>query len=151
MILPYPPSDNERYIGRTKSLSPKVRAYRRAVQSVVIERSLQGIACDLEARLLLFPKNERRDTCNCFKVLWDTLEHVGVLKNDRQIKEVHVFRGVTHSSDVVCLRLSAWSGVVPDDPEEIAKRPNTIIARHDAASLAAGIVLFETKIKGGKS
>ena len=152
IILPYPPSDNEKYVGRTtKTLSPVVRAYRRAVETVVIEKKVPRITCNVEARLLLFPANERRDSSNCLKVLWDTLEHVGVLKNDRQVKEVHVFRGVPHPSDVICLRLLPWTGPVPDDPQTIAEQKGSYVSESDLDSVRAKVQTFDkTMFKKGK-
>ena len=146
LVLPYPPSDNERYIGRTKKLSPVVEAYRRTVQSVVLEKRVPKITCDVTASVLLFPANERRDSSNCLKVLWDTLESVGVLKNDRQVKSPLVYRGEPHPSDMVCVRFTAWDGCVPDKLEDIATRKSTFISTNDLASIRAKVPAFDKTV-----
>lgn len=144
LTLPYPPSDNEKYVGRTKKvLSPVVNAYRRAVETLVLEKRVPRIHCDVEAFVILHPANDRRDSSNCLKVLWDTLEHVGVLKNDRQVKSFHVYRGNKHPSDVIEVRFQAWGGPVPDDPLEIAERPTTYVSSNDLASIRYKIPAFD--------
>ena len=146
LALPYAPSDNERYIGRTKTLSPIVNAYRRAVETTKLEKRVPRISDNVKVQVSLFPANERRDSMNCMKVLLDTLETVGVLKNDRQVKEVEIFRGKVHPSDIMIVRFLPWLGFIPDDPQEIAERAGTFVSANDLASIRAKVPMLDKKV-----
>jgi len=97
LTLPYPPSDNHLYSvanGR-KVLSAAGRDYYKQVgqeclvQLVGIPRHLRtclAVAVDLHP-----PDRRRRDTANPTKALGDSLQKAGVMLDDAQIKEWHLY------------------------------------------------------------
>lgn len=105
LTLPYPPSLNDRFCQApdgTLHLRKAQRQYRTAVQDAVHAQWLQMTprpVWPLTGRLtvtvwLYAPDRRKRDILdNPQKALWDALQHAGVLEDDSQIDEGHVYRG----------------------------------------------------------
>jgi len=120
LILPYPPSDNRRHYVFSKKLTPETLHYRNVeVRGLWLQCQIQGLQtiCErVDAKVCLFPCNNRRDSTNCLKELWDSLQANKILKNDNLIDNVMVVRFKNHPSDVVIVEI--WpSGRMPVHPE----------------------------------
>ena len=102
-ILPYPPSDNRRFIGHGKVLSKSCKNFIDAVTELYWENCnrIETIKEPVRATILLYPANHRRDAANCLKVLFDALEKNKIIENDMLIKDVEVLTCETDPSDIV--------------------------------------------------
>lgn len=89
--LPYPPSNNRYYRhmrGRTM-LSKEGRAYRQAAMLLAATPFLGIVRCTID----VFPPTRwGQDLDNIPKAICDAIQAAGILKNDRQIGELHVHR-----------------------------------------------------------
>ena len=103
LILPYPPSDNKRYYILSKRLTEETRHYRNAEVRLLWLTcrcyGLETITEEVRAFVYLYPCNRRRDTTNCLKELWDSLQANHILENDRLVKSVQVEVCGVHKSD----------------------------------------------------
>lgn len=95
LMLPYPPSNN-RYYRHWKGrvlLSREGHAYRKAGIAAAHGRPGLPIAGPVRVVLNVFPPTRwGQDLDNIPKAICDALQAAGVLENDRQIAELHVFR-----------------------------------------------------------
>ena len=91
MTLGFPPSVNRyyRHVGPRVLISREGRTYRMAcVSRLGGIRPLEG---DLALTVHLYPPDlRRRDADNCLKCLQDSLVHAGAMRDDSQIKILHV-------------------------------------------------------------
>lgn len=62
-----------------------IRLYKAAFNLQVPKALRQNISDDLHVSILLFKKDRRKDAVNQTAILFDCLQHTGVIKNDRQI------------------------------------------------------------------
>ena len=91
LILPYPPSDNERYVyyGNVPKLSDKVKYYREYQKLGLFylwQHRFEKICENVRAIVYQYPPHDQRDPSNCFKELWDSLQVAGILKNDKLVQ-----------------------------------------------------------------
>lgn len=108
LTLPYPPSANHFYsvARQRKVLSVQGQTYQ-AVADKACLTQLVGVARPLTGRFALtvevFPPDHRlRDADGPLKHTQDTLQRAGVLVNDSQIDEIHVYRrGVVAGGKIV--------------------------------------------------
>ena len=111
-ILPWPPLVNRRYfaVGQRRVLVPEVRRYRVAARVAVLEQSgdspLDAMIGPLRAYIQLRPPSERVDIDSPLKELLDALQHAGVFRNDRQIREMHVYAEPSAGSDNACVEVT---------------------------------------------
>ena len=92
--LPYPPSVNHyyRHVGPRVLISREGRRYRERVIAVVRSKSHITLTRDVSLTVELYPPDRRRrDVDNCLKLIFDTLQHAGVMVNDSQVKELHAY------------------------------------------------------------
>ena len=115
IILPWPPSENRyrRTIRMGNQCRPIIsregRAYRKAVQSVVLATSepwplLGRLAVEITA---CPPDRRRRDLDNVLKATLDALEHAGVYEDDYQIDDLHIMRGCVVKGGELLVQLRA--------------------------------------------
>lgn len=101
LTLPFPPSVNTYWRSPNKGalagrhlISANGRKYRVNATAAVLEqmkRYPQPITSDIEVHVTLYPPNRQpRDLDNFQKALFDSLTHVGVWKDDSQIKRMLV-------------------------------------------------------------
>ena len=91
ITLDFPPSVNRyyRYVGPRVLISREGRRYRmKAVSRLGGIRPIDG---DLALVVHLYPPDHRRrDADNCLKCLQDSLVHAGAMRDDSQVKILHV-------------------------------------------------------------
>lgn len=108
LILPYPPSNNRYYRhwkGRTL-LSREGRAYREAVQLEAGRREGWPLKGLVKLTIQVYPPTRwGQDLDNIPKAICDALQYSGILENDRQIAELHVFRQPKEGSPSVMVGL----------------------------------------------
>lgn len=114
-LLPYPPSDNERYLPKTFRLSKQARHFRNEEVGRLIadcRDHIGEVAEKVQAVIYLYPANNRRDPANCQKILFDSLQALGILRNDSLIASPMLIPSGKHPSDVIFMEL--WP--MNDDP-----------------------------------
>ena len=95
--LPFPPSVNTMFPSSRnggRHLSKRGAAYRQNVIGAVLESHglLKPLTGPLSASVELLPPDHKvRDIDNFNKAIFDSLKHAGVMEDDKQIKELHVF------------------------------------------------------------
>jgi len=107
LILPYPPSDNERYVyyGKVPKLSEKVKRYREEQCYGLYSLWVQGLKTITEpVQAVVYPyppPKSTRDLTNCLKELWDSLQAAKILKNDNLVVGLRMGKRKFHVSDAV--------------------------------------------------
>lgn len=95
IYLPWPPTLNNYYRnnqGRTH-ISPKGRAYRRAVVEAAAEQAVKPVAGRLAVHIEAFPPDRRvRDLDNLLKATLDALAKAGVYGDDGMIDRLLIER-----------------------------------------------------------
>ncbi len=91
--LPHPPSINTYYrsVGKRVLISKKGRKYRKAVITIIKTLRVPKYTDKIAMFVAWFPPDHRvRDIDNILKATFDSLQHGGLYKNDRQIKDLRV-------------------------------------------------------------
>lgn len=112
--LPMPPHDNHHYTiarGR-KILSNESRAYAEQVAWLAISMRTKGelprepLTEKLKATVLVIhPDKRRRDILNFQKALWDSMQKAEIIKDDSQLDDVRVIRGITDGEAMVIVTM----------------------------------------------
>jgi Holliday junction resolvase len=154
-ILPYPPSDNEKYACRTnKAPSAIYKHYVEVeVRNVVLEcgSRMETITEPVRATVWLYPKHHRRDATNCLKVLFDALEKNGIIKNDSLIKDTEVISCDTEASDVVIVEFAPRKMAMIESMSKKIKyllkhyREQSFFASHAARAINEGKEIMNRK------
>ena len=93
--LPMPPSTNALYRNVPGKGRVKTADYRAWIASAGWELKMQGVVthapllAEMECRIRLAPRS-RIDIDNAVKPLFDVMQSMGLIKNDRQIKRLSV-------------------------------------------------------------
>lgn len=91
IVLGFPPSVNTyyRHVGPRVLISREGRKYR--MMTVSRLGGIKPLEGDLALTVHLYPPDRRRrDADNCLKCLQDSLVHAGALRDDSQVKVLHV-------------------------------------------------------------
>lgn len=93
--LPYPPSVNHlwKYWSHGVYMTAEGKAYKNAVL-VHLKKLYRGKPCLDEVALEIavsYPDRRRRDLDNLLKITQDSLVFAGLLKDDRQIKDLRIY------------------------------------------------------------
>ena len=129
--LPWPPSVNRywrRGRGRTH-LSDAGRQYREdGTAAILADTGLPDtIECDVAVIARLHPPDyRRRDTDNVLKPLLDLLEHVGVVRDDNQVVDVHALRRSVRAPGSVLLQVVPLGEVRASD-HQLARHPLVVL------------------------
>ena len=98
-LLPFPPTVNKMYatVGKMRVLSKRGREYQAEVTAAMQEQKLTDIF--LTGRLAVSivmnpPCNRRRDIENFLKAPNDALTNCGLWKDDEQIDDLRIVRGI---------------------------------------------------------
>ncbi|HUT61007.1 MAG TPA: RusA family crossover junction endodeoxyribonuclease [Phycisphaerae bacterium] len=95
--LPYPPSVNHyfRMVGRRVLISREGRAFRNRVCSTLAASGVRPLDGPLAVEIEVYPPDaRRRDVDNVQKALLDALEHGGAYRDDSQIVDLRIRKGV---------------------------------------------------------
>lgn len=94
--LPYPPSVNHYWIasGHRRFISPEGKRFRCDVASLAMANGVaKQLTGDVGVLIDVYPPdNRRRDLDNLLKAICDSLEHSWIIKDDRQIADLHIIR-----------------------------------------------------------
>lgn len=110
-MLPYPPSNNRyyRHVRGRVLLSKEGRAYRTAAMAAANGRAELPLTGLLRVVLNVFPPTRwGQDLDNIPKAICDALQAAGVIENDRQINELHVFRKPKQESPCVMVGIEEY-------------------------------------------
>jgi crossover junction endodeoxyribonuclease RusA len=98
--LPLPPSINGGYWsfhGHRRFLTPKANQFKADVARIVSLESIRfGSARLCLTATFFFPTKRVADISNRIKALEDALVQAGLMDDDSQIDEIHVYRGAIH-------------------------------------------------------
>lgn len=117
--VPWPPSDNDRKIPiivRGKPMAvhpPEVLQYKESLYWILCAQGIrvsEPITALVKLNLAMYPQNNRVDIQNGLKVFADALQYAKVLKNDRQIIDIHLWKAGTDPQGRIDVRLEPLTG-----------------------------------------
>lgn len=89
--FPLPPTLNQCYRIQYKKRAAKDWEHEAGQIVMVNRRGKSTLTCDLEVFVTMYLKRDR-DIDSSLKLLLDVFEEMGVYKNDKQIKAIHVYK-----------------------------------------------------------